>query len=200
MNETKQKILDISLELFSQKGYSAVSIRDICKYVQIKESSVYYHFKNKQAILDELLHQFEYTATRMMNYLEQVLATPPGHAEGNFYDKVCECFFEEYLMDDFCNKVMRLLLIEQFSNEQIRNLYHLWMFDKPLKFQSKVFYLLTNIGYIKNVDNEYLAVKYYAPIYCYAQRWLLSEELTEESKDIFRQKAHQHIQKFFEEI
>ena len=103
-------------------------------------------------------------------------------------------------MDDFCNKVMRLLLIEQFSNEQIRNLYHLWMFDKPLKFQSKVFYLLTNIGYIKNVDNEYLAVKYYAPIYCYAQRWLLSEDLTEESKEIFRQKAHQHIQKFFEEI
>lgn len=42
MNDTKQRILDVSLELFSQNGFSAVSIRDICRQVQIKESSVYY--------------------------------------------------------------------------------------------------------------------------------------------------------------
>ena len=46
MNYTKQQIFEVSLDLFSKKGYSAVSIRDICKYVQIKESSIYYHFKN----------------------------------------------------------------------------------------------------------------------------------------------------------
>lgn len=43
MNATKQKILKVSLELFSRYGYSAVSIRDICRQVQIKESTVYYH-------------------------------------------------------------------------------------------------------------------------------------------------------------
>lgn len=53
MKETKQKILDAALNLFSQKGFSAVSIRDICKVVDIKESSIYYHFQNKQAILEE---------------------------------------------------------------------------------------------------------------------------------------------------
>ena len=52
MNTTKERILDVSLELFSQRGYSAVSIRDICKGVGIKESSVYYHFENKQNIFD----------------------------------------------------------------------------------------------------------------------------------------------------
>ena len=39
MNDTKQRILDVSLELFSQNGFSAVSIRDICRQVQIKESA-----------------------------------------------------------------------------------------------------------------------------------------------------------------
>ena len=29
MNETKQKILNAALDLFSQKGFSAVSIRDL---------------------------------------------------------------------------------------------------------------------------------------------------------------------------
>ena len=198
MNYTKQQIFEVSLDLFSKKGYSAVSIRDICKYVQIKESSIYYHFKNKQAILDELVCQFESVATQMMNQLEQALAEPMGQGKGNFYEKVCECFFEEYLMDDFCNKMMRLLAIEQFSNEEVRKLYHLWVFDKPLEFQSKVFALLANIGYIKDKDSEYLAVKYYAPIYYYAQRWLLSGDLTEEAKTAFRLNAYKHIQKFFE--
>ena len=58
MNSTKERILDVSLELFSQRGYSAVSIRDICKCVGIKESSVYYHFENKQNIFDVLLDRF----------------------------------------------------------------------------------------------------------------------------------------------
>lgn len=200
MSETKKKILEVSLDLFSKKGYSAVSIRDICKYVQIKESSIYYHFKSKKAILDELIYQFENIATQMINQLEQALAESAEQSEGNFYEKVCNCFFEEYLMDEFCNKMMRILLIEQFNNEEIRKLYHLWMFDKPLEFQSEVFSLLANIGYIKNADSEYLSVKYYSPIYCYAQRWLLSGELTNETKEVFRLKSYQHIQKFFEEL
>ena len=45
---TKEKILDVSLSMFSTSGYEAVSIRDICRTVGIKESSIYYHFKNKQ--------------------------------------------------------------------------------------------------------------------------------------------------------
>ena len=111
MNETKKEILTASLELFSQKGYSAVSIRDICKIVQIKESSVYYHFKNKQALLEELLIQFEDIATGMMQQLEESLSKPVNPEKSNFYKGICDIFFEEYLMDDFCNKMMRLLVI-----------------------------------------------------------------------------------------
>lgn len=200
MNETKKKILDVSLELFSQKGYSAVSIRDICKDVQIKESSVYYHFKNKQAIFEELLFTFESIATDMMQQLENSLAEPMNSPKDNFYENVCEIFFEKYLMDEFCNKMMRLLLIEQFHNDEVQKIYDLWMFDKPIAFQSKVFSMLGQIGYLKSADSDYLAVKYYSPIYCFAQRWLLSGTLTEERKNVFRVNAYQHIGKFFKEI
>ena len=200
MNATRKKILDVSLELFSQKGYSAVSIRDICGHVQIKESSVYYHFKNKQAIFEELLMQFESIASGMMQQLEHIFAEPMGSGNGNFYQGVCKIFFEEYLMDDFCNKMMRLLLIEQFHNEEVQKLYDLWMFDKPIAFQSKVFSVLAGMGYIKNVDSNYLAIKFYSPIYCFAQRWLFSGTLTEERKEIFRANAYEHIGKFFKEI
>ena len=88
MNETKQKILDVSLDLFSQKGFSAVSIRDICKSVGIKESSVYYHFKNKQSIFNELLQRFETTATDLMCQLEQGVNALPDASGENLYGKL----------------------------------------------------------------------------------------------------------------
>lgn len=73
MNETREKILDVFLELFSPKGYSAVSIRDICKCMGIKESSVYYHFQNKQNIFDVLLDKFSEIAKDMVTRLENGL-------------------------------------------------------------------------------------------------------------------------------
>ncbi len=200
MGDTKKKILEISLDLFSQKGFSAVSIRDICAQVMIKESSVYYHFKNKQAIFDELLYRFEQVATEMMIRLEQSLPAQSCSMEKPFYQTVCDTFFESYFMDDFCNKIMRLLLIEQFSNSEVKKIYDRWMFVEPLKFQNQVFCTLMGIGIIPNSDSEYLAVKYYAPIYFFAQRWLFCGELSEEQKNSFRNAAYHHIEKFFTEM
>ena len=200
MNDTKQRILNVSLELFSQSGFSAVSIRDICGLVQIRESSVYYYFKNKQAIFDELLRLFEEKSNDMMCQLDTALAEKPFSAEENFYQTVCDTFFDGYLMDSFCNKVMRLLLIEQFSSSVIQKVYDRWMFTEPLSFQSKVFAALIQMGVIRGKGSDYLAVKYYAPIQFFAQRWLFSGTLTEERKSAFRTNAYQYIQRFFNEI
>lgn len=104
MSNTKQKILDVSLDLFSRKGFSAVSIRDICAQVMIKESSVYYHFKNKQAIFDELLYHFEQVATDMMVRLEQSLSVQSCSMEKPFYQTVCDTFLKAILWTIFATK------------------------------------------------------------------------------------------------
>lgn len=57
--DTKERILETSIEMFSESGYSDVSIRDIAGTVGIKESSIYYHFKSKQDILDTLVRKYE---------------------------------------------------------------------------------------------------------------------------------------------
>lgn len=200
MSETKQKILNTALDLFSQNGFSAVSIRDICKVVDIKESSIYYHFKNKQAIFDELLQQFEVKATDLMIQLEQALTTTQKTIEGDLFEKTCDCFFEKYLMDEYCNKIMRLLSIEHFSNYEIQKIYDYWIFDKPLNFQTKVFSSLMAIGIIKPANSEYFAIKFYSPIFLFMQRWLFCGELTGECKQIFRENAYEHIRNFFNEM
>ena len=174
MSETKERILNVSLSLFSEKGYSAVSIRDICKEVEIKESSIYYHFKNKHAIFEELLSRFQNKADSMMGHLASQLTGETEPLGDNFYMVACNHFFEHYLMDEFCNKIMRLMLIEQFNNEEVKKVYDHWMFVEPLKFQSSIFF--------------------------FAQKWLFCGKLSEENKESFRKDAYKHIQLFFSEM
>lgn len=200
MQDTKETILMVSLELFSQRGFSAVSIRDICKKVNIRESSIYYHFQNKRAILEELLQRFENTATTMMSQLESMLNDTNGSHNIGSHDIIGNYFFEQYLMDDFCNKVIRLLLIEQFHNEEVRKIYDHWIFAKPLAFQSGVFSALMEMKIIKHTDSRYVAEKYYAPIFLFAQRWLFCGPLTDEHKQSFRANVYRHVQRFFDEI
>ncbi|WP_424359154.1 TetR/AcrR family transcriptional regulator [Methanocella sp. MCL-LM] len=59
---TKEKIFDAAVDLFAERGYEGVSIRDIAGAVGIKESSVYKHYASKDAILDSV---FEYLKARL---------------------------------------------------------------------------------------------------------------------------------------
>ena len=45
---TKEKIFNISIDLFSKKGYDSVSLREIADGVGIKKSSIYSHYSSKQ--------------------------------------------------------------------------------------------------------------------------------------------------------
>ena len=84
--------------------------------------------------------------------------------------------------------------------QYLLKLYREWLLDKPLQIQSKIFQTLMNFDIIPNCDSQYLAIKYYSPIYFYANKWLFSEELTEENKIAFREAAYKHIQNFFTEM
>lgn len=53
--DTKQRILEKSLELFASKGYDAVSVGEIAKAVGVKAPSLYNHCASKQAIFDAIV-------------------------------------------------------------------------------------------------------------------------------------------------
>jgi AcrR family transcriptional regulator len=58
MNNTNDMIRYVAFKLFLEKGYEATNIRDICKEVDIKASSLYFYYKSKQelffSIYDEI--------------------------------------------------------------------------------------------------------------------------------------------------
>ena len=75
-----------------------------------------------------------------------------------------------------------------------------WIFEEPLRFQERIFNALIEKKWIPAADGEYLALKYYAPIYLFFQRYLLGGELTEAKKKLFLEKAEEHITEFFKEM
>lgn len=51
--ETVQKILDVSLELFLEKGYDQTTISDIVEHLGgLSKGAIYHHFKSKEEIID----------------------------------------------------------------------------------------------------------------------------------------------------
>ena len=51
LSSRKQEIITVASNLFKEKGYSAVTMRDIAKEMGIKAASLYNHIKNKEEIL-----------------------------------------------------------------------------------------------------------------------------------------------------
>ena len=49
--DTKTKILDTAERLFAQKGFDAVSLRNIVEAAKVNLAAVHYHFGSKQALL-----------------------------------------------------------------------------------------------------------------------------------------------------
>ena len=50
MEQTQERLLSASAELFSKQGYSGVSMRDIARAVGITQAAIYHHFSNKDAL------------------------------------------------------------------------------------------------------------------------------------------------------
>lgn len=57
-NATKQIIFLAAAELFAEKGYLETSMKDIAHKCYIQAPSIYYHFANKEEILDALLDYY----------------------------------------------------------------------------------------------------------------------------------------------
>lgn len=209
--QTKQRILDEALNLFSIKGYNAVSVRDISKAAGIKESSIYNHFVNKQDILDKILEAYAQDLENFM--ITEKILLPGNHEDqdkqqADYFGMMSdELFiglamqvFEKMFLDERINKLWRLLSIERFNNKQIDDLYKKLLFEDALNYQSAMLSLLMEKGLIRRADPEMLAIEFFSPAYLLYQRYFASgnETISHEEKKKAEQLFIQHIIHFRE--
>ena len=65
---TRERILEVALELFARQGYEGTSIRDIAERMGMTKAAVYYHFPAKEELLADVLTP---TMNRVASVLEE---------------------------------------------------------------------------------------------------------------------------------
>lgn len=190
---TKEKIMDVALHMFSERGYEAVSIRDICGEVGIKESTLYYHFKNKMDILDSLIAKFKEHIEELLIHIDEMPQMPSGKTKkknAGSKDIIDSYMMDSYLFDPFCNLMIRLMMIEQFHNEEMRALYEKTMFTDPYDIYLRVFRMLASQGAFSESQVDAIVRRYHAYMTMLTYRYLLNGELTEERKKAYKKEVH----------
>lgn len=168
--DTRQRILDEALELFSAKGYDSVSVGEIAKAVGIKAPSLYNHFPSKQAIFDAIVEstaaQYAADTDKIDIHVQDVQKDVPAFAEiteDALFEKVRQ-IFEYSLHDETISRFRRMMTIEQFRSPELAALYSNRYVERILRYHAGIFRALIASGEICAEDPDTLAMLYVAPV------------------------------------
>lgn len=173
---TKEKILREALNLFSVRGYDAVSLRDIAAAVGIKESSLYNHFQNKQDIFDsivawclarenEFFHDAHLVGDDRVFQADEASVNMYGHMTEDQFVETSGQVFEAVFADEIAVKLKRMLTIEQYRGEKQAELFRAVSFERSLAFQTQLFQAMIGAGFFKKADPAMMALEFYAPVF-----------------------------------
>ena len=193
---TREKIINVALDLFAQNGFSATSVRQIAQEVGIRESSIYNHFNSKDEILKSVLSSFGFGFVKTIlekQYLKQDIVDPYR--------------FLISIIDDIMNrwtephdrKFVQVLFMEMFREKAAREAYNRDL-DASRTFFVQLFKKMQEKGQIKPIDpwvlaNEFLGLIVFVHIE-YLNRIAEDEDVT----PIYRELRYKHVEFFWQAI
>ena len=169
--DTKQRILDEALTLFSEKGFANVFVNEIAERVGIKAPSLYKHYKSKQAIFDAIIDEMNRRFTQQADTLSINGTNPAVDAEvyktmdEDHLVKLGTELFRYYLHDSYTRRFRKMLTIEQFQDKELARVYSQQYFDMPLSYQGMLLGLLVSQGLLVTENVSVMTLHFYAPIY-----------------------------------
>ncbi|NLG05900.1 MAG: TetR/AcrR family transcriptional regulator [Clostridia bacterium] len=187
---TKEKIIQVSLELFAKKGYDGVSVREIAKAVGVRESALYKHYKNKEDILEKVIEAVKESISK--TYMEYQVPEAVSNDVTAGYQKLMDKelldmawkLFELYTKDPMVSDFRRLLMREQFEHPDIAMQYNRFFLDGAVKSQAKTFEKLIWDHYFKDADPTVAALHFYGPILLLFQRYDCNPDGIDEIKEL----------------
>ena len=79
--ETKTRISEVALKLFSQNGYAGTSMSDIAAQLGITKAALYKHYAGKRDVLARIVERMQETDYARAAEYEMPEAEPDGAAE-----------------------------------------------------------------------------------------------------------------------
>ena len=195
---TKQEILEASLDLFSTKGYEATSVVEIAETVGIRKASLYSHFAGKQEILDSLLQMVS------EQYERRSIFANGDWDDAEFTKDKADVTLDaavrmivgqiRYILHDpQVSRARKLLTIEQFRNPQMAALQTKRNYTDVMRFFTGFVRFLIRIGRLTNGDAEIMAAQLCLPI----SVWLNLCDREPERETEVMALIERHVSRFF---
>lgn len=195
--ETKKRILEVALELFSQNGYAGTSMSDIAKKLGITKPALYKHYAGKHEILErivELMTEMDYA--RAEEY-EMPETGPDGFAEAYVNTPIEKvraysmAQFRHWTEEAFSAQFRKMLTIEQYRDEEMARLYQNYLAAGPVEYMAAIFRKMTD----SDAAAMQLALDFYGPMYL-----LYSVYDGAENKEWIFQLLNEHIDRFISKM
>ncbi len=191
MQSTRQRILDISIDLFSQYGFKEVTMRQIAGEVGIKASSLYKHYESKEALLESIFALFR-------DKLRQTELDVPEFKSLREYFTLAYEQFKEIMWEPTVLKIAKIITMEQLHSSSVRAFLVEEMIVKPVQATIYVLEMMKVQGLIRDIDARVIAEEYCAYIvYLYFEQNFLH---TEPSLAVIDEKMKQHNDFFVQHI
>lgn len=197
---TREEIIQASLELFAEKGYDGVSVREIGRAVGVRESALYKHFKNKEDILNKVIDAAKqrisdiYIKNQVPEAVEQDVA---GGYRRLTAERLCEIswnLFQFYTKDPVVSNIRKVLMREQFSNPVIAKQYNQFFLKGVIERQSQIFDALVQDGFFREEDPQIIALHFYGPIMFLFQQY----DCEPEQEENIKRMLYEHVKAFGE--
>jgi AcrR family transcriptional regulator len=102
-DETRERILEVALTLFNERGYDKTSLREIAERLDVTKAALYYHFDRKEDILLELDRRLGAVGSEVLDELEHLAEEDVMRAWPDLLDR-----FIDHVLDN-----CRLFLFRQ---------------------------------------------------------------------------------------
>ena len=198
-SNTREEILEAALELFSVNGYEATSISQLADAVGIRKASLYSHFSNKQEILDTVVE------TVLKGYADHSIFVRAnwddveytGDKAGMTADDAAQLVqgqMRYILHDPHISKGRKLLMIEQFRNQELAELQTKQNYTDVLNYFQGMMGFLIREGTLRDADTAIMAAQFASPITVWINLCDREPEREEEVMELVRR----HVMQFFE--
>jgi len=191
---TKEKILKVATTLFSQLGYRGASVRKIAKEVGIRESALYNHFTNKEAIFLEVAKGIFSSPFSLSSEEIKELAL-----RGKPFLQKFTMQYKMLTFDKSNENMFRLLMIELMQNKELREQFMSEFHNKNIKVLSEGFFVMMQNGLIRSGDPMMNAYEFISTLF-YIRLQVTLLRFDGESTNALSTQFEKHVDFFWESI
>ena len=142
---TKEDILIVALRLFAKEGYEAVSVSQIAGELGMTKGALYRHYESKRDIFDHIVKRMEQgdgeQAEEYDMPADEIESMPEKYGKvslDNFLE-YSKSMFAYWTENDFASSFRKMLMLEQFRNEEMQALYQQYLVGGPAEYVKDLF-------------------------------------------------------------